>query len=239
MFCTPVLFSHHIDHRWWNIFSASCFSDCSNTPLPPSESSRYEPYIFTRSLSSRHHVETSVYNPFFPGAIYSPTVYGNTQDFGWGVKWVGRVWPMWWICDGQEWRFLRGPGKDCTQMIAKTMVVELVNKVGAVRGQSEPRYMLYGAFTTETKHINHRSGVRIKHNKTKEKTDGENRNGSLLDGETEVRCTKQGSKCHLLPTKCIISVWNQWNLLCRHQTISMILCKTFLLSDDTSKITNS
>lgn len=35
------------------------------------------------------------------------------------------------------------------------MVAGLANKAGAGRGQREPRYMFYGAFTTKTKHINH------------------------------------------------------------------------------------
>lgn len=40
-------------------------------------------------------------------------------------------------------------------LIAQTMVAELVNRVRASRGQGLPRYMLYGAFSAQTKHIHH------------------------------------------------------------------------------------
>jgi len=40
-------------------------------------------------------------------------------------------------------------------LIAKTMMAELVNKAEAGKGRGVPRYMFYGAFTAETKHINH------------------------------------------------------------------------------------
>lgn len=48
------------------------------------------------------------------------------------------------------WKELRS-----RELIAQTVVAELVNKVGASRGQGLPRYMFYGAFTAETKHIHH------------------------------------------------------------------------------------
>lgn len=41
------------------------------------------------------------------------------------------------------------------ELIAQTIVAELVNNVGASSGQGLPRYMFYGAFTAETKHIHH------------------------------------------------------------------------------------
>lgn len=40
-------------------------------------------------------------------------------------------------------------------LIAQTMVAEFVNRLSSGVGQGLRRYMLYGAFITETKHINH------------------------------------------------------------------------------------
>ena len=48
------------------------------------------------------------------------------------------------------------------------MMAELVNKAEAGKGRGVPRYMFYGAFTAETKHINHWSWAWFKHNITEE-----------------------------------------------------------------------
>ncbi len=52
-----------------------------------------------------------------------------------------------------------------SELIAQTIVAELVNKGGASSGQSLPRYVFYGAFTAETKHIDHWSEAQFRNNK--------------------------------------------------------------------------
>lgn len=74
----------------------------------------------------------------------------TVMDLQWTVMDVRAQMPRPSRLSVRYWKELRS-----SELIAQTVVAELVNKVGASRGQGLPRYMFYGAFTAETKHIHH------------------------------------------------------------------------------------
>lgn len=78
------------------------------------------------------------------------------------------------VCYWKEWR--------SSELIAQTVVAELVNQVGASGGQDLPRNMFYGAFTAETKDIHHWFEACFRNNKKSGewKKDGEKK-GRLIE----------------------------------------------------------
>lgn len=80
-------------------------------------------------------------------------------------------------------------------LIAQTMEAELVNKVGAGRGQVLPRYIFYGYFTTETKHSHHWSGAETTKNEQRKTTVKEKNDNMSKKRETEVHLMEKHIKC--------------------------------------------